>query len=233
MQRHRVSKRLGQRPARYGFLFAAAALVVSASVLRADEVWTFGDLKRIGGHEAKIVGSPRVSSRDGQPEVQFDGVHDGLFVSSIPLAGAKAFTIEVLFSPTEGGPPAQRFLHVQDANGRRALMEIRTDGKGGWWLDTFLRGGAPTDKGLTLIDPKRIHPTNRWYWVALRYDGTHMADFVNGTKELEGSIAYPPLGDGTISIGVRQNQVYWFEGRICEVRFHTRALADEELERVK
>lgn len=208
-------------------------MVLGTTVLRADEVWTFGDLKRVGGHETKVVGAPKVSAVDGGQVVRFDGAHDGLFVSSIPLAGAKAFTIEVLFAPAEGGPPAQRFFHLQDANGRRALMEIRTDGKGGWWLDTFLRGGAPTDKGLTLIDPKRVHPTDRWFWVALRYDGSHMADFVDGTKELEGRIVYPPLGDGTISIGVRQNQVYWFDGRIREVRFHSRALTDEELQRVK
>ncbi len=232
---HSSSSKLGRNGlCRLWQLIAVGVPFAITPVTHADEVWHLADLSRVGGYETKIVGAPKIVGGDAGQAVQFDGAHDGLFVPTIPIAGARGFTIEVLISPAEGGPQAQRFFHVQDVNGRRALMEIRTNGKGGWWLDTFLRsGGASTDKGLTLIDPKRIHATAQWYWVALRYDGARMSDLVNGVKELEGEIAFPPLGNGVVSIGVRQNLVYWFQGRIREVRFHSGAIADDKLQRVK
>jgi hypothetical protein len=222
--RARASRRIG---------FAVLALA-AAVIGRADATWRLDNLTRIDGHAVTVVGAPRVEDAAGAKTLVFDGGHDGIFVPAIPISGARAFTIEVLFSPAEGGNEAQRFFHVQDTEGKRALMEIRTNGHGGWWLDTFINtnpnGG---DRGLTLIDPKNVHPTNQWYWVALRYDGKQMADFVNGVKELQGERAFTPIGDGKISIGVRQNLVYWFKGAIREVRFHREALSEDKLQRVK
>ena len=123
-------------------------------------------------------------------------------------------------------------MHAQDAAGRRALIELRLDGKGGWWLDTYL-GGAAAGSGTTLIDPKRVHPTGRWYWAALRFDGKKMTDFVNGAPELEGDATWGPMGEGKISLGVRQNKVYWFKGAIREVRFTPVVLPAEKLQRVQ
>jgi hypothetical protein len=205
--------------------------VLTASVAAAETIWRLDNTTRLAGHALTVEGAPRVAEIDGAKALIFDGARDGLFVPAIPIAGAKQFTIEVLLRPAEGGPPEQRFFHAQDAIGRRALLETRLDSKGRWWLDTFLRGEG-NDRGLALIDPKKTHPTDRWHWVALRYDGATMTHFVNGVKELEGPIAYAPLGEGTISIGVRQNKVYWFKGAIREVRFHTEAIAPEKLQRV-
>lgn len=200
---------------------------------RADETWLLDNLKQAGGHEITVVGHPHRVSADGGGALEFDGAHDGIFVPAIPTAGATAFTIEVLFRPDEGGNEAQRFFHVQDAAGKRALLEIRTNHKGGWWLDAFLRTSPDaSDKGLTLIDPAKVHPTDRWYWVAMRYDGQRLANFVDGVKQEEGEGNFTALGDGKVSIGVRQNLVYWFKGAIREVRFHREALPDEKLQRV-
>ena len=208
-----------------------AGAVFTASVAAGETVWRLDNTTQLDGHALAVEGAPRIAEIEGAKALVFDGAHDGLFVPAIPIAGAKQFTIEVLLRPAEGGPPEQRFFHVQDPAGRRALLETRLDGKGHWWLDTFLRGEG-NDRGLALIDPKKTHPTDRWHWVALRYDGATMSHFVNGTKELEGKLAYAPLGEGTISIGVRQNKVYWFKGAIREVRFHTEAIAPEQLQRV-
>ncbi len=212
--------------------FAVALLL--ASVARGGEVWRLDNLKSIEGHEVSVVGAPRVIGGADAKALRFDGAQDGIFVPAIPTAGAQAFTIEVLFRPTEGGNEAQRFFHVQDAPGRRALMEIRTNHQGGWWLDAFLRTNLdPADKGLALIDAAKVHPTNRWYWVAMRYDGKHLANFVNGVKQEEGEGSFTALGDGKVSIGVRQNLVYWFKGDVREVRWHREAIADEKLQRVR
>jgi len=39
------------------------------------------------------------------------------------------------------------------------------------------------------------------------------------------------MSAGQISLGVRQNKVYWFKGGIREVRFHSAALTPENLQR--
>ncbi len=209
---------------------SVGAAVAFSTSARGQEIWRLDNLTKIARHETTIVGHPRLVEVDGMKAVAFDGAHDGLFVSAIPIAGAKAFTIEVLIAP-DGGPEAQRFFHLQDANGRRALIELRTDGKTNWWLDAFLYPKVEdSNRGLTLIDPKRVHPLGHWYWVAMRYDGRHMADFVNGVKELEGELEFAPFVDGKVSIGVRQNLVYWFKGAIREIRFHREALPEAKLQ---
>jgi hypothetical protein len=212
---------------------AVIFVVVSAAPSRADEVWRFDTVGKLGGHEVTVVGAPKVVEENGVKAIRFDGAHDGLFVPDIPIAGAKAFTIEVLLYPVEGGPEAQRFFHLQDTEERRAMIETRLDGKGGWWLDTFIRSGAePNGKAVTLIDPHHVHPTNHWYWVALRCADGHMAHFIDGRKELEGDIPFSQFGNGRISVGVRQNLVYWFKGSIREIRFHRDAVPDDKLQRV-
>lgn len=214
----------------------AAAFALLPFVSRADDapkttVWKLADPAHVGGKTTEVLGAPRVV--DGA--AVFDGAHDGVFVPDIPIAGCKQFTIEVLFSPAEGGGEAQRFVHLEDTSNHRALIEIRLDGKGSWWLDTFMMTDSQSGHGLTLIEPKNTHPTDKWYWAALRYDGTTgtMTDFVNGQQELQGKQAFMPYVQGKISLGVRQNKVYWFKGAIKEVRFTPVALDADKLQRVK
>jgi hypothetical protein len=214
------------------FVKALLLLLSVLSVSAAETVWRIDNLAKIGTHDVTVVGAPRVTEAGGQKAVAFDGAKDGLFVPAIPFAGLRQFTIEVLFFPEKGGLAEQRFFHAQDGNEARALFETRLDGQGKWWLDTYIVTGA-TARGVTLVNRDQRHPTDRWYWVALRYDGRTMAHFVNGEKELEGPGAFVPFGAGQISIGVRQNKVFWFKGMIAEVRFHTEALPDEKLQRVR
>lgn len=212
----------------------ALALFGLTTALSAEVIWRVDNLESIAGHPVTVVGAPRVIEMGGAKAVLFDGANDGLFIPSIPFAGSPQFTIEILFSPAEGGLAEQRFLHVQDTTESRALIETRLNGRGGWWLDTFQLTGSPTpDKGLTLINPRRVHATGKWYWAALRYDGETMAHFVNGVKEAEGKKTFRIIGQGQVSLGVRQNKVFWFKGAIREVRFHRVPLAEEKLQRVQ
>jgi hypothetical protein len=210
------------------FLVSALLLSRALAAEGTTTVWSLADVRKIGGVATEVLGVPKAA--DGA--AVFDGAHDGVFVPALPLAGAKEFTIEILFSPAEGGPPEQRFFHLQDMAESRVMIETRLDGKGGWWLDTFL--GTPKG-GTPLIDPKLVHPTNKFYWAAVRYDGNTMTAFVNGQKELEASgVKFGPfVVDGKVSLGVRQNKVYWFKGAIREVRFTPAALAPEKLQKVK
>jgi hypothetical protein len=206
-----------------------AAFAVCAKAV--ETVWRVDNLKKIGDQPVTVLGEPGVTEVDGRKAVSFDGVKDGLFMPVIPFAGVRQFTMEILFYPARGGPAEQRFLHAQDGNEARALFETRLDGQGKWWLDTYIVTGA-TARGVTLVNRDQRHPTDRWYWAALRYDGKIMAHFVNGEKELEAPGAFVAFGPGQVSLGVRQNKVFWFKGMIAEVRFHTEALPDEKLQRV-
>lgn len=191
-------------------------------------VWQIDNLSAIGGHPVEVLGAP--TRLDGERKALcFDGKADAIFLGLNPLEGWQQFTIEVLFRPDGDGPVEQRFLHIQDAQERRVLIETRVTAQSTWALDTFLRA-TDADK-LTLLDNNRAQPTDAWYWVALVYDGNTMAHYVNGDKQLEGPVAFPAMGEGRISLGVRQNQVHWFKGCIAQVRFSPQALAPASLRR--
>lgn len=217
-----------------GVCIAAACGNLSAfasrqRLLAAPDVieWRFDSLESIGGHATHVVGAPRLVDSPAGRAVAFDGVDDGLIVEGNPLQGLARFTIEVLLQPDAGGLEEQRFLHVEGAggqsvtgNGKRALMELRL-APAGWALDSYLRHDAI---GLTLLDRARTHSTGAWHAAALVYDGRTMTHYVDGTRELSGEVAFPPLGPGRTSIGVRQNLVSFFKGRIAMVRVTGEAL---------
>src|SRR5688572_15828470 len=191
-------------------------------------VWQLDNLSVIGGHPVEVLGAPTRLERE-RKALCFDGKADAIFLGVNPLEGWQQFTIEVLFKPDGDGPVEQRFLHIQDAQERRVLIETRVTAQRTWALDTFLRA-TDADK-LTLLDNTRAQPTDAWYWAALVYDGNTMAHYVNGDKQLEGPVAFPAMGEGRISLGVRQNRVHWFKGCIAQVRFSPQALAPASLRR--
>jgi hypothetical protein len=176
-----------------------------------------------------VLGSPAMATSAGCEAMVFDGVDDGFVADCNPLCGVNAFAIEMLIAPATGGPEEQRILHIEDEAGRRVLLELRMVGTEAWTLDTFLREDDANRR--TLIDRTKTHPTSRWHWVALRYDGTTMQHFVDGVLEAEGVVAMKPLSAGRVSLGVRLNQVYWYKGMIREVRVHRTLLAPEDLQR--
>jgi hypothetical protein len=207
-------------------LWAAAAAADPLPV-----VWRLDSTAQIGGLAPEVLGAPQVIRGPDGAAVHFNGTSDGLFLPANPLQGLARFTVEALIRPEAGGAPEQRFLHLQDDAGSRALMEIRlTDG--GWALDTFLLCEKNRQK-LPLLDRTKLHPADRWTWIALVYADGHMAHYINGVKELEGDVAILPMGAGRMSLGVRQNKVFWFKGAIREVRFSPAALAPAQLQRVK
>jgi hypothetical protein len=206
-------------------LATACAATVPPALHSGDTHWVLRDVARVAGHATEVVGSPRVAD----DAIVFDGTRDGIFVPRNPLAGWPAFTIEVRFMPDGTGSPEQRFLHIEDSLKRRVLMETRVTPDKQWTLDTFLFQDAEHKR--TLLDRTRLHPTDRWYWVALVYDGRKMSHYVDGVLELEGDVEFVPMSEGRTSLGVRQNLVSWFKGAIAELRFAPVALPAERLRR--
>jgi hypothetical protein len=192
-------------------------------------VWKLDNLKSIDGLTPEVVGAPEVISTASGRAMHFNGASDGIFLPANPIKGAERFTIELLFRPDTTGPREQRFLHVQDDTNARGLMELRLFDNG-WALDAFLLSGASQK---ALFDATKLHPAGEWTWVAMEYADGKISSYVNGMKELEGDVTFPPMSAGTISLGVRQNRVSWFKGDIGEVRFHPKALPAENLQRVR
>ena len=201
--------------------------------LKADTaaVWKLENSAKVGGHVTTVYGEPKVAVEAGVKSLIFDGASDGLLVPVNPLAGWAQFTVEVLIKPDGIAEEEQRFMHIQDSREARILIETRVYKDKQWALDTFLF--ADKDHNRPLLDKTLLHPADQWHWIALVYDGKKMANYINGVKELEGEVAFPPMLTGQMSIGVRQNLVYWYKGAIREVRFHPVALAPAALQRVE
>ncbi len=217
-----------------GLLCAGLAIVVAIPLAAAEDakaptIWRLEDAGKVGTLAPLVLGAPQSVNEAAVGRVlRFDGSGDGLILPSIPITGWSQFTIEVRFKPESGGKPEQRFMHVEDTKGSRAMMETRLTEDNHWYLDTFLLSGTSS---LALIDKTKLHPADRWCWVALRYDGKIMTSFVDGVKELEGPVTFVPMVDGKMSLGVRQNKLYWFKGAIQEVRFTPVALPEAGLQR--
>jgi hypothetical protein len=209
----------------------AQADTAEKKVTEAPVVWKLQDPAKVGGLVTELVGAPKVVEENGVKALVFDGKSDGIFIPINPVAGWSQFTIEVLIKPDGSGEEEQRFMHIQDKEEHRIMIETRVYKDRRWALDTFLFASKQNSKPL--LDKTLLHPTDQWHWVALVYDGKKMANFINGVKELEGEIVVPPMKDGRMSIGVRQNLLYWYKGAIREVRFHPVALAPAALQRVE
>ena len=222
-------------PVRMSAVLAATLSAVLAACAASPDggkstVWTLRDTTRVASHVTEVVGAPKVAGSGADAAIVFDGTDDGIFVPANPVAGWSAFTIEVRFKPDGSGSEEQRFLHLEDELKHRVLMETRVRDRQ-WSLDTFLFQDA--DHRLTLLDRTKLHPTDRWFWVALVYDGSKMSSFVNGELELAGEVQFAPMTKGRSSIGVRQNRVSWFKGAIAEVRFTPAVLPADRLQRAR
>ncbi|MFH0991561.1 MAG: LamG-like jellyroll fold domain-containing protein [bacterium] len=177
-------------------------------------VWRLADLPSIIVERDSLIGNPAQIASPFGTALQFNGAGDAIFLDCNPLKNLYQFTIEVIFQPDSGGKSEQRFLHIGEVRGKRVLLETRLiDNR--WCLDAYVKSG---DSLCTLIDRNLLHPTDRWYHVALTVDNGRMTTYINGRKELEGTVPFQPLTSGRTSIGVRQNRVDWFKGAIYLIK---------------
>ena len=177
-------------------------------VLRLD------NLDAIDGYRPLILGEPKIIESDQGRVIEFDGIGDALVLDVNPLAGFESFTLEVVFRPDAGGSPEQRFVHLQEEDEHRALIETRLTGDGQWFLDTFLKSG---ESECTLYAEEHLHAVGQWFHAALVYRDGHMRHYVDGVKELEGPVDFAPMRGGRTSVGSRLNRVYWYKGAVKAV----------------
>lgn len=196
-----------------------------------EKVWRFDQINNIGGHPTEVLGNPSVINSPYGKAVEFDGKGDAIIVPEHPLAGATAFTWEVIFRPDADGPEAQRFFHIAErdpATGKdsdnRMLFEIRIVDKQ-WCLDSF---AGNRGANLTLLNCKALHPVGQWFRVTTVWDGKVMKNYVGDELQGEGPLVMQPEGPGRSSIGMRLNRVYPFKGAVLMSRTVPRALPPSE-----
>ena len=187
-------------------------------------VWILSDFIENPQKGITVTGKPEIVKYGKKNSVAFNGTDDAIFLEKMPLAGLEQFTIEMIYNPFSGGNFEQRFLHCGEANGDRVLLELRST-PGGWYFDAFIKIG---DNGVTLIEPTLLHPHDQWYHIAYVIDKGRLETWINGKKELEGSLAITPVNSGITSIGVRQNKVSWFKGAIYKIRITPKALGPDK-----
>ena len=226
-----------QRPSRRHIL-AASGVGLLASALHAraiadvtsmTRIWCFDRLDQIGGLTPHLEGHPQINNGPLGKAAVFNGVDDAVFLDEHPLAGAKTFSIEVVFRP-DGGAFAQRWLHLamDDATigpdgkplNTRMLFEIRVVGDQ-WYLDAFAKGQGYNQ---TLAFADKLFPLGHWYHVAQTYDGKTYRSFVNGALQGQADMDFKPQSSGHASVGTRINRVDYFKGAVAEARFTPQAL---------
>jgi hypothetical protein len=214
-----------------GMMVAIAFCTAKAQDATQSVVWRFDNIDSIGGHATHVLGSPYLIDSPYGKAVAFNGVDDAIYVDEHPLAGAKAYTWEVIFRPDADGAEAQRFFHLSEIDPKtgtdtdnRMLFEIRIV-KGEWCLDSFAESNGSR---RTLLNCNHLHPLGRWYRVTEVYDGTTLRNYVGDELQGEGELHMAPQGAGHSSIGTRINQSDYFKGAVFEARFTRRALKPEE-----
>jgi len=186
--------------------------------------WILASMTEKKSKGLSLRGKPEtVESKYGKA-LCFNGISDAVFIEDMPVAGLRKFTIEMLMEPQSGGNFEQRFLHCGETQGDRILLELRAIPEG-WYFDAFVAVG---EQKLALIDPGLLHPFDEWYHLAYVIDNGKLATYVNGKKELEGSVILSPVQVGKTSIGVRQNEVSWYKGAVYSIRFTDDALTPDE-----
>ncbi len=184
--------------------------------------WELQEPSRIARHPATVFGAPHGCGNGNSSGICFDGVGDGLLLAVNPLHGRRRFSCMVEFCPEPDGPAEQRFLHAGTVHQDRALLELRMNSDGRWYLDVYL---SIAGWSCALRDSSRLHTAGRWYSATLAFDGRELSGAVDGVTELRRAAALPdgysPLSGDHCSIGMRQNQVSFFRGAIRRIVWST------------
>jgi len=214
------------------FLCLMVSSAYSGSPDESGIVWNVDNLKSIGGHKTRVVGTPKVVETEKGPDkigVQFNGAGDGLVVESLPLADVNVFTIEVVFRPDVNIPDSQRLIYMQEKDSKNRItmaVEARTADKKIWYFDTYVKCAVDN---RNLYKTEKTHKPGQWYTAALVYDGQNLQNYINGNQEASEKLIFKPLKSGETSIGVKLDHTAWFKGVISKIRFTPRALKPQEL----
>ncbi len=218
----------------YFFLSIGTIICAAETDTTYYEFWNIDSLTNIGGYSVTTYGEPKVIVTDSGKTIEFDGVDDAIIVDNNPFGDTKEFTFEVLFKPYSGEPNITNeprfvcFWDPNDAKGPRMTIEVRVTNTNQWYFDGFLK--TDTEQ-LTLIDATKTHPTDQWTHAAVTYKNNVFTTYVNGQKELSGTVGYTSKvfnTTGKTSVGARYSLEKWFNGTIKSIKVTHKALTPAE-----
>jgi len=188
-----------------------------------EETWIITDLLKPKSG-VTILGEPEIIESPFGKAVLFDGVDDGILLDKMPLKGLMSYTLEMIIRFDSGGTKEQRVFHTGTMRKDRSLLEIRSNAET-WFFDGMVE---TNNNWVVLMDSTLLHPLGEWYHVAFTVENGRQITYVNGVKELEGTVSFIPIMDGATSIGVRQNKISWFKGAIYSIRISEKVLSPRQ-----
>jgi hypothetical protein len=204
---------------------------LSAQTDTSSITWILDRVDSIGGYQSNPYNElPTLIETSQGKAAFFDGINDGILLNCNPIGSATEFTLEVILFPDSTATQTQpRFLHIRrttDQN-RRITMETRILANKQWILDTYIRSEISQ---CTQLDSSYTHTSGEWHHTAIVYGNHTMKQYIDGILQRSDTVTYLPMDTDNpkISIGVRQDKLYFFKGAIRLIKISKRALVPEE-----
>jgi len=97
-------------------------------------------------------------------------------------------------------------------------------------VGAYLNTAGGRENSFAVWSPEGLLALDRWYHVAMTYDGSDLKVYLDGRQVASEAVGKPRVpGKQPLAIGRRQDGYVHFTGRIDEVRLYGRALPESEL----
>jgi len=219
----------------------------------AVSIWLFDEgsgttaINSVSGSPDGIIcgGSQWVEGVSGfRQALEFDGYDDAVEISSNPLIGAHALTVQAYIRPsTIPDYESSKIFNIgleRTTEGKdRFMLDILPSGSG-WVLSHFMSiANSSSDPEDEVVASGPVHSFNEWYHVAMVFDSTSsdavkIMHYVNHNLEHEWDYKLDLLNEGEVFIGERYQPKgdppirNYFQGLMDNVVLHKKALTPEE-----
>jgi concanavalin A-like lectin/glucanase superfamily protein/List-Bact-rpt repeat protein/flagellar hook capping protein FlgD len=182
------------------------------------------------GNHGEIIGGPAwVSGIEGLAQ-SFDGSSQyDTAANSASLNPGSAITISAWFKCEQTAAATQRIVSKGVMNSTDGYeLSLASSGK------VFTRFNQKTNGDIYRINSTTSYPLNTGAWMhaAATYDGATIKLYINGVQE--GSLAWAgaTIGSNTnpLSLGRQNDGLYYFKGKMDEVRVYNHALDVSEIQ---
>jgi len=168
----------------------------------------------VGTRDGTLVGDPVWQPAGGMVDgaLQFDGVDDFIFISSIPNIIKGAFSV---FAWVKGGAPGQ--VVISQRSGVNWLCADTLEGN----LMTELKG---TGRDVAILRSQSVITDDNWHRIGLVWDGSHRTLYVDDVAVAEDTQGNLESSENRLYIGTGEAMRTCWSGLIDDVRIYNRAV---------
>ncbi|HEV2694799.1 MAG TPA: LamG-like jellyroll fold domain-containing protein, partial [Verrucomicrobiae bacterium] len=195
-------------------------------------------LDSVSGNNASVPGNITYPAAEVGQGFNFDGTANLMVADTPALNPTNALTIECWVFPrtrlTQVTWTQDFFTKDGECGGRQYILQVgdhqTVSGAGDFRAAVWLSGGP------VIIDSATVLQTNRWYHVAMTYDGSNFNLYVNGALDAQSAAS------GTIVVTPEPVRIgggadggcapYYFNGILDEATIYNRALSSNEISAV-